>query len=163
MGAVGYGTSGGTDYWKVKNSWGKSWGDNGYILIQRGVNKCGIADGPPSYPTVSGSVASEVTGGVLDLTWSDCGDASTHGKISGIDQTSITLGEETTVTGSGTSDEAINGGDFTITAVAGPITQTYEGKVCEAKEFDLPLGLGKVNWNGLSCPAPAGDLSVAVA
>merc|ERR1712032_1266029 len=53
--AVGFGTSGGTDYWKVKNSWGASWGMNGYVLIQRGVNKCGIADGPPSYPTVNGA------------------------------------------------------------------------------------------------------------
>merc|ERR1712048_912205 len=51
--AVGFGTESGTDYWKVKNSWGSSWGDNGYVLIQRGVNKCGIADGPPSYPTVN--------------------------------------------------------------------------------------------------------------
>merc|ERR1712046_211754 len=32
-------------------------GMNGYVLIERGVNKCGIASGPPSYPTVSGSVA----------------------------------------------------------------------------------------------------------
>merc|ERR1712110_648391 len=55
--AVGFGTSGGTDYWKVKNSWGASWGMNGYVLIERGVNKCGIASGPPSYPTVSGAVA----------------------------------------------------------------------------------------------------------
>merc|ERR1711918_167059 len=55
--AVGFGSESGTDYWKVKNSWGASWGDNGYVLIQRGVNKCGIADGPPSYPTVSGSVS----------------------------------------------------------------------------------------------------------
>merc|ERR1719174_2895783 len=55
--AVGFGTSGGTDYWKVKNSWGASWGMNGYVLIERGVNKCGIAS-EPSYPTVSASLAS---------------------------------------------------------------------------------------------------------
>merc|ERR1712048_131711 len=55
--AVGFGTSGGTDYWKVKNSWGASWGMNGYVLIERGVDKCGIADGPPSYPTVSAGFA----------------------------------------------------------------------------------------------------------
>merc|ERR1711871_982351 len=54
--AVGFGTDGSTDYWKVKNSWGASWGVNGYVLIKRGVDKCGIADGPPSYPTVSASV-----------------------------------------------------------------------------------------------------------
>jgi cathepsin L len=57
--AVGFGSESGTDYWKVKNSWGASWGANGYILIQRSVNKCGIADGPPSYPTVNGGSLSE--------------------------------------------------------------------------------------------------------
>merc|ERR1711972_80425 len=53
--AVGFGSESGTNYWKVKNSWGTSWGMNGYVLIERGVNKCGIASGPPSYPTVDGA------------------------------------------------------------------------------------------------------------
>jgi hypothetical protein len=53
--AVGFGSDSGTDYWKVKNSWGTSWGMQGYVLIERGVNKCGIASGPPSYPTVDGA------------------------------------------------------------------------------------------------------------
>jgi len=41
---VGYGTDGGVDYWRVKNSWGASWGDQGFIRIKRGMDLCGIAD-----------------------------------------------------------------------------------------------------------------------
>ena len=39
---VGYGTEKGVDYWLVKNSWGKGWGDRGYFKIKRGVHMCGI-------------------------------------------------------------------------------------------------------------------------
>lgn len=53
---VGYGTDGGDDYWKVKNSWGASWGDHGYVRLVRGNNQCGINSGP-NYPVFGSSIA----------------------------------------------------------------------------------------------------------
>jgi C1A family cysteine protease len=49
---VAYGTDAtlGKDYYKVKNSWGASWGEAGYIRMVRGKDQCGIADSA-SYPT----------------------------------------------------------------------------------------------------------------
>ncbi|KAL4363975.1 hypothetical protein GQ457_04G035130 [Hibiscus cannabinus] len=42
---IGWGTSDeGEDYWLLANQWNRSWGDDGFFKIIRGVNECGIED-----------------------------------------------------------------------------------------------------------------------
>jgi C1A family cysteine protease len=48
---VGYGVENNIQYWIVRNSWGDSWGEEGYIRIAYGSNICGLAN-EPCYPTV---------------------------------------------------------------------------------------------------------------
>ncbi|KAH8618108.1 putative Papain family cysteine protease [Trypanosoma vivax] len=40
---VGYNDSSKPPYWIIKNSWSSSWGEKGYIRIEKGTNQCLVA------------------------------------------------------------------------------------------------------------------------
>lgn len=52
--AVGYGSDGKLDYWRIKNSWGVTWGEQGFVRLVRGAGiygECHVLSSG-SYPVV---------------------------------------------------------------------------------------------------------------
>jgi len=110
---------------------------------------------------VGGAAASSTTGGNLKLSWSDCGDSSTHGHITSLSPTTITLGTKTSLAGKGTVDEAIQGATYTVDAKAlGISVFKHTGDACKPETIKLPAGAGTLAMKGFSCPLSKGNVEL---
>merc|ERR1711937_864864 len=106
------------------------------------------------------AAASLAVASAVDLTWTDCGDASTVATVTDLQPTSLDLGSNK-LKGTGTLTQDEDGGSFEFKAKAGPITILKgSGNLCEENTINLPLGAGKVVFHALNCPAKAGDIEV---
>jgi len=105
---------------------------------------------------IGGAAASG--GGTIKLNWSDCGDSSTHGHITSLSPTSVTLGTKTSLTGKGKVDEAIPGATYKVVAKEGfiPIF-SHTGDACKPDTIKLPAGAGELDMKGFKCPLSPGD------
>jgi len=96
-------------------------------------------------------------GGTIKLNWSDCGDSSTHGHITSLSPTSVTLGTKTSISGKGKVDEAIPGATYNVVAKEGfiPIF-SHTGDACKPGTIKLPAGAGEIDMKGFKCPLSPG-------
>merc|ERR1712232_1254153 len=115
--------------------------------------ECGIRMGAV-FPKIEGAVsAPEATGGTLKITWKDCGDASTHAKVTGLQPNTITMGKTNTVTGSGTTDEAVRGAPSRSRQRQGSSRRTTAATSAKRRNSSCLLALARSN--GMECLAPS--------
>jgi hypothetical protein len=87
-----------------------------------------------------------VQGGTLSLSWKDCGDASTKGKVTSLAPASLTLGTKTKVTGAGSVSEGVTAGKIVFGVKASIVSKTFDGDLCSPKTISLPLGVGSITY-----------------
>jgi len=106
---------------------------------------------------VGGAAAS----GTIKLSWSDCGDSSTHGHITSLSPTSVVLGTRTSLVGKGKIDEAIPAASYKVVAKEGfiPIF-SHSGDACKPDTIKLPAGTGQLDMKGFKCPLSPGSVEL---
>merc|ERR1711959_774218 len=94
--------------------------------------------------------------------WNDCGDSSTHTKITSFTPSAITTGQKATMTGVGDLDEDVSGANFDLEmkTLAGKVS--CKGGASQSKTCSLPLGVGSLTFNAMAFPIKKGSTSVSV-
>merc|ERR1711862_65613 len=98
----------------------------------------------------------------LKLAWNDCGDSSTHTKITSFSPSTITTGQTATMAGTGNLDEDVSGATFDLemNTLAGKVS--CKGDASQSKTCHLPLGVGSLTFNAMSFPIKKGSTTVSV-
>merc|ERR1712072_1051592 len=113
-----------------------------------------------SQPSLATQV--EASASQLKLAWNDCGDSSTHTKITGFSPSAITTGQKATMIGTGNLDEDVSGATFDLemNTLAGKVS--CKGDAGQSKTCHLPLGVGSLTFNAMSFPIKKGSTAVSV-
>jgi hypothetical protein len=123
---------------------------------------------PQDYPTaimkrsVASAMASTASATELKLTWSDCGDASTKAKITSFSPDHLTLGQTTTMVGTGTVSEDVSAATYDLEMDGVIHLLSCKGDASQSKTCSLPLGAGSLSFDAMSFPLKAGQVQVKV-
>merc|ERR1719478_1450818 len=103
-------------------------------------------------------------GGTLKLSYKDCGDASTHAKITGLSPSTARIGNKVKITGTGDLDEDITDGTFSMqTAFSkGVPLLDCQGDASVSKKCNFPLLSGSLAFDGVKFPIKAGPQDINV-
>lgn len=175
---VGYGTEDGTDFWKVKNSWGETWGLNGYIMLERSDSEeeaggeCGllveavypILESKPSYDLLFDPAAAieRPEGFETSASAKDCGGGTTDVVFDSVkvSPSSPKRGVPITVEATGTLTKPVSSGTYNLHVKLGSSEiYKHKGPICGDSTAELPLGLGSIILHGLPCPANPGPVT----
>jgi nicotinamidase-related amidase len=96
------------------------------------------------------------------LTWSDCGDSTTHMKIASFTPSALTFDQITTMTATGHLHEDVSGATFDLEmdSYGGQIACRGDASVPKACGEETGTGPAYIGWHGMDFPVKAGETSV---
>jgi hypothetical protein len=105
-----------------------------------------------------------IEGGTVALTWKDCGDSTSHAKITDLSPKTLKIGRKTTITGTGVVDEDVEDGTFEahLGLTAGLTLLDCSGDASQRKKCSFPLNTGSLAFDGLSFPLKAGKQDITM-
>jgi len=110
----------------------------------------------------AGALLATATAGNLKLTWNDCGDSSTKAKITSFTPSELTLGQTTTMIGTGNLVEDVTAANFDVEMNGAFHLLSCKGDASQSKTCGLPLGTGKLTFDAMALPIKAGQTQVKV-